>query len=111
MRGLAANPGLDVVKAVVFHTDASFTAEAEAGSAMLNQLWSNIFWGQRSNFISVPTDCPQRDERLGWTGDAQVFWRTASYNMGLTQFSQEVCRRHPWHAGWHGDDVIFAPGM
>ncbi len=50
---------------------------------MINQLWSNILWGQRSNFVSVPTDCPQRDERLGWTADAQVFWRTASYNMDL----------------------------
>ena len=56
---------------------------------MINQLWSNILWGQRSNFVGVPTDCPQRDERLGWTADAQVFWRTATYNMDLAAFSRK----------------------
>jgi hypothetical protein len=56
---------------------------------MINSLWSNILWGQRSNFVGVPTDCPQRDERLGWTADAQVFWRTASYNMDLAAFSRK----------------------
>ncbi len=60
------------------------TVQLHSGSPMINQLWSNILWGQRSNFVGVPTDCPQRDERLGWTADAQVFWRTASYNMDLT---------------------------
>jgi len=108
--GLAANPGLDAVKAVVFHTDAPFTAELKTGSPMINQLWQNILWGQRSNFVSVPTDCPQRDERLGWTADAQVFWRTASYNMDLTQFSKKYA------ADIRGTQVgtekygIFAPG-
>ena len=56
---------------------------------MINKLWSNILWGQRSNFVGVPTDCPQRDERLGWMADAQVFWRTASYNMDLAAFSRK----------------------
>jgi alpha-L-rhamnosidase len=108
--GLAANPGLEAVKAVVFHTDAPFSAELKTGSPMINQLWQNILWGQRSNFISVPTDCPQRDERLGWTADAQVFWRTASYNMDLTQFSKKYA------ADIRGTQVgtekygIFAPG-
>ena len=68
---------------------------------MINQLWNNILWGQRSNFVGVPTDCPQRDERLGWTADAQVFWRTASYNMDLTQFSRKYCGGHAGHAGGH----------
>jgi alpha-L-rhamnosidase len=53
---------------------------------MLNQLQHNIQWGQKGNFLDVPTDCPQRDERLGWTGDAQAFSRTASYNMGVHNF-------------------------
>ncbi len=75
--------------AVVFHTDAPFTAELKTGSPMISQLWQNILWGQRSNFVSVPTDCQQRDERLGWTADAQAFWRTASYNIDLTQFSKK----------------------
>ena len=53
---------------------------------MVNQLQSNIVWGQRGNFLSIPTDCPQRDERLGWTGDAQVFVRTAAFNMDVAAF-------------------------
>jgi alpha-L-rhamnosidase len=73
----------------VFHTDAPFTIQLITGSAMINQLWSNILWGQRSNFVGVPTDCPQRDERLGWMADAQVFWRAASYNMDLAAFSRK----------------------
>ena len=82
-------PAKDAVTALVFHTDAPFTAKLKTGSQMINKLWSNILWGQRSNFVSVPTDCPQRDERLGWMGDAQVFWRTASYNMDLAAFSRK----------------------
>ena len=87
--GLKSKPDIAAVKAVVMHTDAPFSAQLQTGSKMLNQLWSNILWGQRSNFVGVPTDCPQRDERLGWTGDAQVFWRTASYNMDLNAFSKK----------------------
>ncbi len=82
-------PAKDAVKGLVIHTDAPWTAKLETGSAMINQFWSNILWGQRSNFVGVPTDCPQRDERLGWMGDAQVFWRTASYNMDLAAFSRK----------------------
>ncbi|MFN3408778.1 MAG: family 78 glycoside hydrolase catalytic domain [Limisphaerales bacterium] len=52
----------------------------------VNRLWLNSLWSQKDNFLSVPTDCPQRDERLGWTGDAQVFLRTASYNMDVAAF-------------------------
>jgi alpha-L-rhamnosidase len=108
--GLKAEPQLQDVKAIVFHTDAPFTASLKTGSSTINQLWSNILWGQRSNFISVPTDCPQRDERLGWAGDAQVFWRTATYNMDLTAFSRKFA------ADLRGTQVgtemygIFAPG-
>jgi alpha-L-rhamnosidase len=87
--GLTAAPGLDAVKAEVIHTDAPFTAKLETGSEMVNKLWSNILWGQRSNFVGIPTDCPQRDERLGWMADAQVFWRTASYNMDLAAFTRK----------------------
>jgi len=87
--GLPTAPAKDAVSALVFHTDAPFTARLETGSPMINQLWSNILWGQRSNFVGIPTDCPQRDERLGWMADAQVFWRAASYNMGLAPFSRK----------------------
>lgn len=108
--GLPHKPRLNDVQAVVFHTDAPFTAKLKTSNAMLNQLWSNILWGQRSNFIGVPTDCPQRDERLGWTGDAQVFWRTATYNMDLTTFSRKFAS--DLRGTQVGTDMygIFAPG-
>ncbi len=87
--GLDHAPLKTDVTAMVLHTDAPFTAELASGSAMVNKLWSNILWGQRSNFVGVPTDCPQRDERLGWMADAEVFWRAASYNMDLATFSRK----------------------
>ena len=89
LTGLPTAPGKDAITAEVFHTDTPITAKLETGSALINQLWSNIQWGQRSNFVGIPTDCPQRDERLGWMGDAQVFWRAASYNMDLAAFSRK----------------------
>jgi alpha-L-rhamnosidase len=108
--GLKAEPKLEDVRAVPFHTDAPFTATLKTGSAMLNKLWSNILWGQRSNFVGVPTDCPQRDERLGWSADAQVFWRTATYNMDLTTFSRKFGT--DLRGTQVGTDMygIFAPG-
>ncbi|MCC8045971.1 MAG: glycoside hydrolase family 78 protein [Clostridiales bacterium] len=60
--------------------------QIETGNAKVNQLFSNALWGQKDNFLDVPTDCPQRDERLGWTGDAQVFSETACYNMYMPAF-------------------------
>lgn len=89
LTGLPTAPGKDAVTALVIHTSAPFAAELKTGSAMVNKLWTNILWGQRSNFVGVPTDCPQRDERLGWTADAQVFWRTATYNMNLAAFTRK----------------------
>ena len=62
------------------------TGKIETGHTGVNQLFSNAMWGQKSNFVDFPTDCPQRDERLGWTGDAQVFCGTASYNMDTAAF-------------------------
>ena len=64
-------------------------SSSKPANQTVNQLWSNILWGQRGNFLSVPTDCPQRDERLGWMGDAEVFWRTASFNANLAAFSHK----------------------
>lgn len=72
--------------ACTLHTDMRETGSFSCSNEMVNQLQSNIQWGQRSNFLDIPTDCPQRDERLGWTGDAQVFCRTASYNMETALF-------------------------
>ena len=62
------------------------TGTFTSSNALINQLQHNIQWGQRGNFLDVPTDCPQRDERLGWTGDAQAFSRTAAFNFGVNTF-------------------------
>ena len=77
---------LDTVEGKVLHNDMKFTGKFSCSEPKINQLQSNIQWGQRSNFLSVPTDCPQRDERLGWTGDIQVFCPTAAYNMNVNAF-------------------------
>lgn len=79
-------PDPDVVTAVVLHTDLEATGTFECSNQMINQLQSNILWSQKGNFLEIPTDCPQRDERLGWTGDAQVFIRTAAWNMDVSGF-------------------------
>lgn len=70
----------DAFTGEVIHSDMDKTGEFECSDEMVNQLQRNIVWGQRGNFLDVPTDCPQRDERLGWTGDAQVFVGTALFN-------------------------------
>lgn len=71
---------------VVLHSDMERTGEFSCSNSMINKLFENIIWGQKGNFLDIPTDCPQRDERLGWTGDAQVFVQTASYNMNTALF-------------------------
>lgn len=73
-------------KAIALHSDMASSGSFETSNALLNQLQSNIRWGQKGNFLDVPTDCPQRDERLGWTGDAEVFSRTAAFNFNVNQF-------------------------
>ncbi|TAE51886.1 MAG: alpha-L-rhamnosidase, partial [Bacteroidetes bacterium] len=72
--------------AVALYSDMEPTGNFECSNVLVNQLQKNIQWGQRGNFLDVPTDCPQRDERLGWTGDAEVFSRTAAYNFNVNQF-------------------------
>ena len=73
-------------KAVAMYSDMPLTGSFSCSHPLLNQLQHNIQWGQRGNFLDVPTDCPQRDERLGWTGDAQAFSRTAAFNFGVSAF-------------------------
>ncbi|MBR1584908.1 MAG: family 78 glycoside hydrolase catalytic domain, partial [Clostridia bacterium] len=79
-------PHVNQFTAVVVHSDIKRTGWLKSGNAELNQLFSNIVWGQRGNFLDVPTDCPQRDERLGWTGDAQAFIKTASFFFDVEKF-------------------------
>ena len=83
--------GIDCVKAenftaIAVHSNMKRTGFLSSSNTLLNQLFSNIIWGQKGNFLDVPTDCPQRDERLGWTGDAQVFVRTACLNYDAEKF-------------------------
>ncbi|MBK1876445.1 alpha-L-rhamnosidase [Pelagicoccus mobilis] len=82
-------PFADAITGVVVHTDLKRMGRFECSNPLLNQLYSNTLWGQKGNFLELPTDCPQRDERLGWTGDAQVFCNTALYNMDASNFYRQ----------------------
>jgi alpha-L-rhamnosidase len=75
--------------AIALYSDMAPMGNFSCSNALINQLQHNIQWGQKGNFLDVPTDCPQRDERLGWTGDAQVFSRTASFNMNVHNFFEK----------------------
>ncbi|MDR2676140.1 MAG: family 78 glycoside hydrolase catalytic domain, partial [Opitutaceae bacterium] len=86
VRGLAQAPAPADFTGVVVHTPMKRTGWFECSDENLNKLFSNIIWGQRGNYLEIPTDCPQRDERLGWTGDTQFFARTASYNYDTRAF-------------------------
>ena len=74
------------IKAQVVGTDLTEWGTFKCSDSNINRLYSNVWWGQRGNFMSIPTDCPQRDERLGWTGDTQIFSRTALYNSDAAEF-------------------------
>ncbi len=86
LTGYPGEPGPDAVTGLVINSDTPVAGSFECSSPMINRLMSNIVRSQRANFISVPTDCPQRDERLGWMGDAQIFIRTAATNMDVAAF-------------------------
>ena len=80
------DPTPEMVTGIAVYSDSAEASAFECSNPLLNQLYSNIVWGQRSNYLEVPTDCPQRDERLGWTGDTQVFIRTGTYNQDVAAF-------------------------
>jgi alpha-L-rhamnosidase len=87
--GYPGESPLEAVTGRVVHSATPPAGSFECSNGMVNELQENILWGQRGNFLSVPTDCPQRDERLGWMGDAQVFVRTASFNMDVAAFFEK----------------------
>lgn len=101
---------LESIVARVYHTDMERTGWFESSDPLLNRLHDNVLWSMRGNFVSIPTDCPQRDERLGWTGDIQVFAPTASYLYDcsgmLTGWLQDVAGEQlpdgtvPWYIPW-----------
>jgi alpha-L-rhamnosidase len=84
--GYPGKPGLDAVTGIVIHSDTPLASSFSASDDMVNRLFRNIVWTQRANFVEIPTDCPQRDERLGWTGDAQAYIRAAAYNADVAAF-------------------------
>ena len=86
----------DSLRAIAVHSDMVRTGHFTCGNEKINQLYHNIIWGQKSNYLDVPTDCPQRDERLGWTGDTQVFCRTGAINYNVEKFFRK----------WMGDVAI-----
>jgi alpha-L-rhamnosidase len=86
LSGYPGQPTRDTLTGVVLHSDTPPSGSFACSEPLINQLQHNITWGQKGNFLDVPTDCPQRDERLGWTGDAQVFIRTATFNMDVAAF-------------------------
>jgi len=86
LTGLASKPTKDAITGIVIGSDTPRGSRFVCSDSRVNQLQANIEWGQRGNYLSVPTDCPQRDERLGWMGDAQVFVRTATCNADVAAF-------------------------
>jgi alpha-L-rhamnosidase len=84
--GLSHAPSLDTVTGLVLHNDTPMTSSFECSDPVINQLFKNIVRTQRANFIEVPTDCPQRDERMGWMGDAQIYVRSATINADVAAF-------------------------
>ena len=83
-------------RAIAVHSEMKRTGFFRCGEERVNQLYHNVVWGQKSNYLDIPTDCPQRDERLGWTGDAEVFCRTAAINFDVSRFFRK----------WLGDVAI-----
>ena len=96
---------------VVLYTDLKETMHVQTSDPKINQLLRNSLWGQRSNFLDVPTDCPQRSERLGWTGDAQVFANTACFHMNCEAFYRKYIQdlRYDQVTYMHGDITMFSP--
>lgn len=109
--GLGARPELSDISGVVLRTAMPSTGRFRCSSPMVNRLYENIRWSQRGNYLEVPTDCPQRDERLGWTGDAQIFFRAGSYNYESAAFFTKWLRDLFDTQGPHGGFKNVAPNI
>jgi alpha-L-rhamnosidase len=86
LTGFPGEPKADAVTGIVMHSDTPFTSDFDCSDPVINRLFKNVVWTQRANFLDLPTDCPQRDERFGWTGDAQAYVRTATFNADVAAF-------------------------
>jgi alpha-L-rhamnosidase len=112
--GLTGEPALDTVTGVVLGSDCPSAGTFSCSEPMINQLYSNIVWTQRSNYIDIPTDCPQRDERLGWTGDAQAYIRTAICTHDIASFFtkwEQDLRDAQGAEGYFPHTAPVVPGM
>jgi alpha-L-rhamnosidase len=86
LTGYPGEPSVDAVTGIVLHSDTPLTSSFECSDRVINRLFKNVVWTQRANFLDLPTDCPQRDERFGWTGDAQTYVRAATFNADVAAF-------------------------
>ncbi|MFB9769253.1 alpha-L-rhamnosidase [Lactiplantibacillus modestisalitolerans] len=99
-------------RAAVMYSDMALTGSIQTDNAKVNRLFQNVLWGQKSNFFDVPTDCPQRDERLGWTGDADIFSNTAALNMNVYPFFKKYAKDMAVEQAQHaGMLTMYAPAM
>ena len=78
----------DFIVGEAISSDLPVSGDLRVADTLIDRIWRNALWSQRSNFVGIPTDCPQRDERLGWMGDAQVFWDAAGFNMDVAAFTR-----------------------
>ncbi|MBC8081131.1 MAG: family 78 glycoside hydrolase catalytic domain, partial [Gorillibacterium sp.] len=113
--GLKARPSLHLLTGVVFHTSFQVTGSFSCSNPLVNRLVENIQWSQRGNMMGIPTDCPQRDERCGYSGDAQFFMPTAIYNMDMAAFLNkwlvDLCQDSQHVQGYYGDHAPdYGPG-
>jgi len=84
--GFPGKPGKDAITGIVLHSDTPLTSDFKCSDPVANRLFKNVVWTQRANFVDLPTDCPQRDERFGWMGDAQIYVHCATLNADVSAF-------------------------
>ena len=109
LTGFPGAPGVDAVTGLVIHSDTPLHGSFECSDPMLNRLYQNMVWTQRANFFEMPTDCPQRDERMGWTGDAQIYVRAATFNADIASFYTKWLRDLNDDAWDYGAYPAYAP--
>jgi alpha-L-rhamnosidase len=109
--GFPGVPDKNAITGCAIYSAASPAGSFECSSSMVNQLYKNLTWSQRGNYISIPTDCPQRDERLGWMGDAQIFIRTGTFNMDIAAFFTKWMRDVVDAQSGEGAFPDFAPRL
>jgi alpha-L-rhamnosidase len=92
LTGYPGQPDVGAITGIVLQSDTPLASDFECSDPMVNRLFQNIVWTQRANFLDLPTDCPQRDERFGWTGDAQIYVGAATYNADVAAFYSKWLR-------------------